>query len=63
MFDKKSLDAMFEELRNEYELEPDWEEIERHAHLAVAYSDAGLPLDDKNLDQRVVVALEKHKPD
>jgi hypothetical protein len=60
MFDKKSLDTLFEELRNEYELDPDWEEIERAAHLGVAYSDAGVPL--KNLDPRIVAAIEKHKP-
>ena len=33
MFDKKSLDAMFSELRDAYELEPEWEEIQRDAHL------------------------------
>ena len=61
MFDKKSLDNLFEELRNEYEMEPDWEDIERSAHLGVAYSDSGMPL--KNIDARVVAVLDKHKPD
>ena len=61
MFDKTSLDAMFDELRNEYELEPEWELIERDAHLGVAYSDAGMPL--KNIDRRVATAINKHKPD
>ena len=28
MFDKQSLDSLFEELRDEFELEPEWEEIE-----------------------------------
>ena len=42
MFDKSSLDALFEELRDEYELEPDWEDIQRAAHLGVARSDAGV---------------------
>ena len=32
MFDKQSLDAMFSELRDAYELEPEWEEIQRDAH-------------------------------
>ena len=29
MFDKDSLDRLFEELRDEFELETDWEEIQR----------------------------------
>ena len=45
MFDKDSLIAMFDELRDEYELEPEWEDIQRDAHLAVAWADAGT-LDD-----------------
>ena len=61
MFDKKSLDTLFEELRNEYELEPDWEEILKAAHLGVARSDAGVPLGD--IDLRVVPLIEKHRPE
>jgi hypothetical protein len=63
MFDKQSLDALFDELRNEYELDPDWEDIERAAHLAVAYSDAGLDLKAKRIDSRIISVLEKHRPD
>ena len=61
MFDRKSLDALFDELRDEYELEPDWEEIQRDAHLAVARYDAGAPLGE--LDPRIVPLVEKHRPD
>ena len=61
MFDKQSLDALFEELSDEYELEPDWEDIQRSAHLGVARSDAGVPLGD--IDPRVIPALEKYKSD
>jgi hypothetical protein len=63
MFDKQSLDALFDELRDEYELEPDWEEIQRDAHLAVAYADSGV-LDERkgNLDSRVIPYVEKHNP-
>ena len=61
MFDKQSLDAMFDELRDQYELEPEWEEIQRAAHLAVARSDAGVSLGD--IDSRVLPALEKHRSD
>ena len=59
MFNKQSLDTMFEELSDEYELEPDWEEIQRAAHLGVARSDAGVPLGD--LDTRVIPYIEKHQ--
>ena len=59
MFDKKSLDTMFDELRDEYELEHDWEDIQRAAHLGVARSDAGVPLGD--LDSRVVPYIERHR--
>ncbi len=50
---------MFEELSDEYELEPDWEDIQRAAHLGVARSDAGVPLGD--LDARVIPYIEKHQ--
>ena len=60
MFDKKSLDAMFSELRDSYELEPDWEEIQRAAHLGIARADGGVDLG--NLDSRVVEVLKKHNP-
>jgi len=58
MFDKQSLDNMFDELRDEYELEPDWEDIQRAAHLGVARSDAGVGLGD--LDSRVIPYIQKH---
>ncbi len=60
MFDKKSLDAMFDELRDNYELEPDWEEIQRDAHLGIARSDGGVDLG--SLDARVIDVLNKHNP-
>ena len=59
MFDKQSLDNMFNELRDEYELEPDWEDIQRAAHLGVARSDAGIPLGD--VDSRVLPFIERHQ--
>ena len=61
MFDKASLDALLEELRDEYELEADWEDIQRSAHLGVARFDAGVALGD--IDARVVPLIEKHNPD
>lgn len=63
MFDRESLDTMFVELRDEYELEPDWETIQRDAHLGVAYADSGM-LEDRrgDLDDRVLSAIDKHNP-
>ena len=60
MFDKQSLDALLEELRDEYELDPDWEEIQRDAHLGVARSDAGVPVGE--IDSRVISLIDKHNP-
>ena len=61
MFDKTSLEALLEELRDEYELESDWEEIQRSAHLGGARADAGVALGD--IDARVAPLIEKHNPD
>ena len=61
MFDKQSLDNLFDELRDQYELEPEWEDIQRAAHLGVARSDAGVSLGD--IDSRVIAVIEKHRPD
>ena len=61
MFDKQALDALFEELSDEYELEPDWEDIRRAAHLGVARSHAGAALGKVN--PRVVPLIEKYKSD
>jgi len=60
MFDKKSLDAMFSELRDAYELEPEWEEIQRDAHLGIARADGGV--DMGSIDPRVAEVLKKHNP-
>ena len=61
MFDRESLEALLEELRDEFELEPEWEDIQRDAHLGVARSDAGVDLE--GIDARVVALIEKHNPD
>ena len=60
MFNKQSLDNLFDELRDEYELEPDWEEIQRDAHLAVARVDAGMPIGE--VDSRIVAFVDRHNP-
>ena len=63
MFNQQSLESLFEELRDEYELEPDWEDIQRDAHLGVAYADSGM-LDERksSLDTRVLPFIDRHNP-
>ena len=61
MFEKQSLDLLFDDLRDQYELEPDWEDIQRAAHVGVARSDAGVPLGD--VDNRGVPFIEKYRDD
>jgi hypothetical protein len=60
MFDKDSLDALFDELRDQYELEPDWEEIQRDAHLGVARLDGGVEIG--GIDSRVAELVTRHNP-
>ncbi len=60
MFDKQSLDNLFDELRDQYELEPDWEEIQRDAHLGVARLDGGVEIGD--IDPRVAELVNRYNP-
>ena len=60
MFDKQSLDTLFDELRDQYELEPDWEEIQRDAHLGVARLDGGVEIG--TIDPRVSELVLRHNP-
>ena len=60
MFDKQSLDSLFDELRDQYELEPDWEEIQRDAHLGVARLDGGVEIG--NIDPRVAELVTRYNP-
>ncbi len=59
MFSKEQLEGLFDELKRDYGMEPDWELIFRDAHLGVAYSDANTEL--KDIDPRVVALIEKHR--
>lgn len=59
MFSKEQIEGLFDELKREYGMEPDWELIFRDAHLGVAYSDASVEL--KDIDPRVVALIEKHR--
>ena len=61
MFKKQHLDALFDELRQEWEGKPEFEQLLREAHLGIAIFDAGRPLGDE-IDARVAALIEKHKP-
>ena len=61
MFLKEHLDTFYEELNRNHEGKPGYDQIIRDAHLGIALSDAGRPLDDINPD--VAALIEKHRPD
>lgn len=61
MFKKADIDALFDELDQEWRGKPEFDRLSREAHLGVALYDAGRPLQGK-IDQRVVALIEKHKP-
>ena len=61
MFKKADIDALFDELDQEWRGKPEFDRISREAHLGIALYDAGRPLQGK-IDQRVVALIEKHKP-
>ncbi len=61
MFEKDHLDALFAELDSEWRGSVDFDQLTRDAHLGIALSDAGRPLEDR-IDPRVVVLIDKHKP-
>ena len=61
MFRKQDLEALFGELKGAWEGKPEFELLIRDAHLAIAQSDAGRPLDD-DIDPNVAALIEKHRP-
>ena len=60
MFDKQTLDSLFDELRRDWRGKPDYDQLLRDAHLAIALSDAGRPL-GADIDRRVADLIEKHR--
>ena len=59
MFSKDQIETLFDELKREYSMESDWEQLVRDAHLGIARSDAGVSLGQ--IDQRAATAIEKHR--
>ena len=60
MFQKTNIDALFDELDNEWRGKPEFDKLSRAAHLGIALFDANRPLND--IDPRAVSLIEKHKP-
>ena len=61
MFEKSQIDALFDELKQEWQDTPEFEKLSRESHLGIALSDAGRPVGD-DVDARVAALIEKHKP-
>lgn len=60
MFKKDQLDALYADLQDQLGGTPDYEEILRDVHLAIAFHDAGRPL--KDVDPKAVEFIKKHAP-
>jgi len=60
MFQKTNIDALFDELDQEWRGKPEFDKLSREAHLGIALFDAGRSLD--NIDPRAVSLIEKYKP-
>lgn len=63
MFKKEQIDALFAELKSEWQGTRDFERIHRDVDLGIAYYDAGRPINGVGLDERALALIEKHKPE
>ena len=61
MFKKEHLDGVHGDLRRDYFEKPEYEQLVRDAHMAIALFDAGRPWAD-DIDPIVVDLIEKYKP-
>ena len=61
MFQKEQLDALFAELKRDYDDKAESEQLHRDTHLALAYHDAGRPIPD-TIDPIVTALIDKYKP-
>lgn len=61
MFQKENIDALFGELKRDYDDKDESEQLHRDAHLAIAYHDANRPLPD-TIDTVVLDLIERYKP-
>ena len=63
MFERPQIEALFAELKSEWQGERDFEKIHRDVDLGIAYYDAGKSLEGADLDDRALALIEKHKPE
>ena len=63
MFKRPQIEALFAELKSEWQGKPDFERIHRDVDLGIAYYDAGKSLAGTDLDERALALIEKHRPE
>jgi hypothetical protein len=61
MFQKENIDALFNELKRDYDDKDESEQLHRDAHLAIAYHDADRSLPEAT-DPVVLDLMNRHKP-
>ena len=61
MFKRPQIEALFAELKSEWQGTREFEKIHRDVDLGIAYYDAGRPL--TGLDERALALIDKHKPE
>lgn len=63
MFQRPQIEALFAELKSEWQGKRDFEKIHRDVDLGIAYYDAGKSLEGADLDDRALALIQKHKPE
>ena len=59
MFSKEQVESILNQLRQEWETDPNWEQLLRDVYVGMARADAGVALG--NLEPRVVKIIEQHQ--
>ncbi len=59
MFSKEQVESILGQLRQEWETDPNWEQLLRDVYVGMARADAGVALGD--LDPRVITIIQRHQ--
>jgi hypothetical protein len=59
MFSKEQVESILNQLRQEWEADPNWEQLLRDVYVGMARADAGVALG--NLDPRVIKIIQQHQ--
>jgi hypothetical protein len=59
MFSKEQVESILNQLKQEWETDPNWEQLLRDVYLGMARADAGMALG--NLDPRVIKIIQQHQ--